>query len=387
VPLVEQSTLKRRGTGLRAYDPDGAFTGYTLFTPNAGNGMVYLVDMQGTPVHTWRLPYRAGLYAFLTDAGRLFYCGKHDAAPPYPGFWGYQGGVVLEADWDGNILWEVRHPTHHHDARPLLNGNVALLCAAPIPADLAAQVQGGRAGTESDGVMWGDTLVEMTRTGAIVWEWRSWEHLDPATERITPQDERHEWGHANSVAELPDRNLVVSFRNISTVVIVDRASGAIIWKLGAPPLAQQHDARPLPNGHLLMFDNGTHRLDTGNTYSRVLEVDPVTSEIVWSYVDPTMYAFYSSHISGAQRLPNGNTLICEGRTGRLFEVTAGGEVVWEYVNPHFFPTPRISTAPPPVELPPHQVPGHRVQVENNSVFRAFRYSADEVERARTMADT
>ena len=51
----------------------------------------------------------------------------------------------------------------------------------------------------------------------------------------------------------------------------------------------------------------------------------------WSYSDPG--TFYSSFISGTQRLPNGNTLICSGVQGRVFEVTRGGEVVWDFRNP------------------------------------------------------
>ena len=61
--------------------------------------------------------------------------------------------------------------------------------------------------------------------------------------------------------------------------------------------------------------------------SRVLEINPVTLELVWSYADPGLY---SSNISGAQRLPNGNTLITEGARGRLLEVTKEGRMVWEY---------------------------------------------------------
>ena len=45
--------------------------------------------------------------------------------------------------------------------------------------------------------------------------------------------------------------------------------------------------------------------------------------------------FYSSYISSAQRLPNGNTLITEGSDGRLIEVTKEHEIVWEYINPYF----------------------------------------------------
>jgi len=98
-------------------------------------------------------------------------------------------------------------------------------------------------------------------------------------------------------------------------------------------------------------------------YSRVIEVDPHTRGIVWEYRDQSLFDFFSPYIGGAQRLPNGNTLICEGCRGRIFEVTRDGQVVWEYVNPHFyFESSRAGL--------------------NNWVFRAFRYSSAEIERAR-----
>ena len=63
------------------------------------------------------------------------------------------------------------------------------------------------------------------------------------------------------------------------------------------------------------------------------EFDPETNETVWEYKDDPSTFFYSHHISGAERLENGNTLICEGSYGRLFEVTSEGEIVWEFINP------------------------------------------------------
>ena len=77
-------------------------------------------------------------------------------------------------------------------------------------------------------------------------------------------------------------------------------------------------------------------------HSRILEIDPLTLEIVWQYT-PTeagfpapldSYRFYSPYISSAQRLPNGNTLITEGADGRIFEVTREHELVWEYISPY-----------------------------------------------------
>jgi len=215
--------------------------------------------------------------------------------------------------------------------------------------------------------MYGDYVVEVTTGGEVVWEWRAWEHLDPDVDLIVAQqDKRDEWTHANTVVEMPDGNIAMSFRNTSTVVIVDRRSGKIIWRLGPPVLAQQHAPTPLPNGNLLIFDNGTHRVDHWLPHSRVIEVDVATKQIVWTYRESRIIDFFSPLISNAQRLPNGNTLICEGSYGRLFEVTREGEVVWEYVNP-FFGRP---AGPPDQPL-------------TNAVFRAFRYSAEEIARARS----
>jgi hypothetical protein len=114
--------------------------------------------------------------------------------------------------------------------------------------------------------------------------------------------------------------------------------------------------RGLPGeGNILVYDNGgwagygapNPGAPTGfnnalRDYSRVLEFNPSTLEIAWQdtpkeagFVIPsTAFLFYSGYISGAQRLPNGNTLITEGASGRVFEVTREHEIVWEYINPY-----------------------------------------------------
>jgi hypothetical protein len=74
--------------------------------------------------------------------------------------------------------------------------------------------------------------------------------------------------------------------------------------------------------------------------SRVLEINPVTLELVWSYTNPR---FLSTNTSSAQRLPNGNTLITAGGGGRVFEVTRGSAIIWEYVFP-LFSGPNASNA-------------------------------------------
>jgi len=371
--MIEPNTIKRRGTGFRGYDANRVSPGYTLFAPQAGGGAMFLIDVYGEVTHTWNMPHPPGLYGYLTDRGTLFYNGQI----PNDTFLGtqpFQGGVALEADWNGKILWEIRQPDHHHDGRLLRNGNVLLLCARAVPDDIAQQVVGGIPGTDDKGRIYADYLVEMTTSGETVWEWRSWEHLDPATHPITqPSDLRSEWTHGNAIEELPDGNILLSMRDISTIVRIDRQSGTIDWELGPPPLSGAHAVNRLSNGNLLIFDNGPYRVDQAviapnpAPFSRVIEVDPATKKIVWQYQEARPWAFFSALISNAQRLPNGNTLINEGLYGRFFEVTPEGDVVWEYVNPYFGP----SALPPKLQI--------------NNVFRAYRYTAEEITRAQAAA--
>jgi Arylsulfotransferase (ASST) len=365
---IEPNTIKRRGAGFHGYDQARTFPRFTLFAPlGLSNKTVYLIDLKGEVAHTWDMPYPPGLYGYLTERGTLFYNGKIPDQS-YLGRTAFKGGAAMEVDWKGRILWELHHPDHTHDGLRLKNGNVLLICKKPLPGDFAAKVTGGRPGSEYEGdKMLGDYLVEMTTTGTIVWEWRTWDHLDPAKDGITAvQDDRDAWTLGNGISEMPDGNILFSFRNTSTVIMINRQTGAIYWKLSAPPLAGQHAPYFLENGHILIFDNGPHRLDATLPFSRVLEIDPATKNIVWKFQEKIVSNFFSPRIGNARRLPNGNTLVNEGWFGRFFEVTPEGDVVWEYVNPHFGGPPQ---APPEAQM--------------NQVFRVYRYTEAEIAKARS----
>jgi hypothetical protein len=373
--VVEKNTLKRRGVGLRAYDIGRACPGFTLFAPHfQQNRTVYLIDVEGEVVHTWQMPYAPGLSGYLTERGTLFYNGR-TLEDGFLSRFPFKGGVVLEADWNGRVLWEVRHPDHHHHGILLRNGNVLLHCLGEVPEDIAERVVGGtpdhslpsalyaRQPEADAGKMYADYLAELTPAGQTVWEWRSWEHLDPAEDGFAEaQAVRTLWALGNSVLELPDGDLLVSYRPISTVIRIARETGAIVWKLGPPTLAGQHAPTPLENGNILIFDNGVHRLDDPLPFSRVIEVNPATKQIVWTYQDKPVTNFFTPRMGNAQRLPNGNTLICEANFGRVFEVTMEGDIVWEYVNPYF---------------------GGPPNAETNEVFRAYRYTPEEIAAARS----
>jgi hypothetical protein len=146
--------------------------------------------------------------------------------------------------------------------------------------------------------------------------------------------------HTNTVAILDGRlsdrspafragNLLLSFRSLDVVAVLDPQAEKIVWALLGPWRAQ-HSPRLLENGRMLVFDNFTGmRVGT----SRVLEIDPFTQAIAWRYGETEGQRFFSQSNGQAERLGNGDTLIVESNAGRAIEVTPAGDIVWEYVNP------------------------------------------------------
>ncbi|MCA9911314.1 MAG: aryl-sulfate sulfotransferase, partial [Anaerolineae bacterium] len=239
--------------------------------------------------------------------------------------------------------------------------------------------------------LWGEAILEVDpATNEIVWEWHVWDHLvqdfDPAVANygvvadhpelininyMDPEEQPNaDWLHVNAIqynAALDQ--IVLSTRTYSEIWVIDHSipteeargeAGDLLFRWGNPatysvgapadrPLYFQHDPNWIPEGYpgagnMLVFDNGSPL----RPYSRVVEIalptdesgayimNPgaaTTPEIVWEYRTDPPEDFYSALISGAQRQPNGNTLITDGLHGRIFEVTPAGEIVWEYYMP------------------------------------------------------
>ena len=337
-------TTSSRPIGLLRCHSGGAYRGYTLFSPNGGSD-AYLIDMEGNVVHRWSHP--GGIaYGYLLANGNLLF---RDQGTNPPG-----ADHIRELDWDSRLVWEYHNPSLRRHNRLPNGNNLILLQRDRISAALTGRVRGGFTTASEPEQMLGDQVVEVTPDGAEVSVWRSADHLDPETDVICPLERRDAWGSANDLTSSSDgRTFLISFRVLDTVALVDRSTGEITWKWGPGNISHQHHPTYLDNGNVLLLDNGAHR--RGLSYSRVVEVDPATSEIVWQYQGSPMVSFFTHFTGGAQRLPNGNTLITEGQTGRLFEVTPVGEIVWEYVSPIVVPS-QFGMA--------------------NGVFRAHRYGPD-----------
>jgi len=115
-------------------------------------------------------------------------------------------------------------------------------------------------------------------------------------------------------------------------------------------LVGPHDPKMLDNGNILIYDNGGSGgyPQIVRFYTRLVEINPVTEEIVWEfiqrpYLPSSGSRFLSITTGGTQRVPNGNTISLDSNQGRVFEIAQQGEIVWEYINPHgFYRTQRIS---------------------------------------------
>jgi outer membrane protein assembly factor BamB len=152
-----------------------------------------------------------------------------------------------------------------------------------------------------------------------------------------------DWGldilHTNTCQVLDRRiegfcekgDILLCIRNLNLVVVFDPVTRKIRWEHdGTGFLEHPHEPTLLDNGNVLIFDNGYKR-----KYSRVLEFDPMTLQTVWQYEAQPSHNFYSRARGSIQRFPNGNTLITESDSGRVFEVTEQGDIVWEWYNPIF----------------------------------------------------
>ena len=346
--------------GTTLYEPEKCGNGYTLIF---GGLNVELIDMNGRSANAWKLD--TSLHDHGTDRAHLL---KNGHVLVSRGGMTSTDGVVDEYDWDGNLVWryvpegQIPHERllgPHHDVWRKENGNTLLICREAVPEEYLREV---RNPLWQNQTICGDTILEVNPQGEVVWEWNSHGHLDINQYRLLaspgwfagPHNSTVvDWTHVNTVRELPANrwyergderfrpgNVMISPRQLDTVYIIDRVSKEIVWEYGGDyfgGLSGQHEPYMIPQGfpgegNVMIFDNGASPWkDLGHAgMSYVLEVDPVTKELVWVYEDNLR--FHSAYTSSAQRLHNGNTLICESAARRVFEVTPEKETVWEFVG-------------------------------------------------------
>lgn len=304
------------------HEPENAYQGYTLYA-SVHEDNAHLIDMDGQEIRDWSYDHGATwhLAELLDDGGLGVVIEEKYGDPP---------GLYFELEWDGGLRRVVDLPAHH-DFATTDDGTTILLCREYVEDNEI-----------HEGGLRSDYMAEVTAAGDVIWEWHAVDHatkLDDLVDVTFPVDDE-DWAHTNSVEILVDNpvevvdsrfavgNLLFSMANLNTIGIIDRASDEIVWAWGPGELERQHMPTMIDNGNILVFDNGRDR-----GYSRIIELDPLTEEIVWEYLGDPLDSFFTENRGGSHRLPNGNTFITDSNAGRLFEVNAQGEIVWEFLSP------------------------------------------------------
>ena len=370
--------------------------GLRLFSAPGGVQQLQLVDTQGQLVHTWATPDDTLCTHLGPDGSVLFSAFDVNTAFPGVTGRLMQRDLDGSLTWDlrlngaqrlmhhdffvmenGNVL--VMTVDNLQRVHALANGRDPALLPAPtwLPETII-EVQ--RTGFNS---------------AQIVWEWHSADHwvqdYDPALPNYGVVADHPELidinyppvtlslvgdvHHCNGIDYDADNDwIIISARAQDEVWLIDHGTtsaeaaghaggrrgrgGDLLWRWGNPAaydrgtsadrqLFKQHDPRFIPDGYpgagnITIFNNqvtadqsSVIEIELPTDASGDPFIDPATNVFgpaapVWSYMAP---GFYSSFVSGAQRLPNGNTLICEGQFRRLFEIDPAGNVVWQYTDP------------------------------------------------------
>ena len=394
-----------------------AENGYTLFS---NNETTYLIDNCGFVVNTWESEYKSTNGLFITEEGDLVRIGQIVGSAMIGG----EAGIIERYSWDGNLEWSYRIADDefvvHHDMLMMPNGNILVTVWQKIFAQQALQEGRSLADDFYNEQIW--ELQPLSNNQAnIVWRWSALDHviqdmdatksnfgnvgehpelinLNYITEEL---DLNHDWLHINSIDYNQELDqIAVSSRNNSEVYILDHSTsiqeaevsaggiygkgGDILYRYGNPEaydhgtqadriLYQAHDASWISKGnyqdHFLIFnnkyiDNTRSQIQIWNNpsedgeYQFSEELLFGKEDILWSYDD---VGFYSSRMSSAQMMPNGNILTTEGTSGEISEITQSKEKVWKYINPvNRNGGPGIQSGTP----------------QFNSLFKSARYTVD-----------
>jgi hypothetical protein len=292
-----------------------------------------LIDMAGDTLHEWRY-----------DASELWSEGGYAIDPGFLGFWRrahvfpngdllviFDGIGMIKLDRESNLLWD--NPGHyHHDLFVASDGTIYTLSRheraehdrielkGPLQEDFVSVLDADGRETRRVSVL--SCFLDSDYSSVLAGARKQGDMLHVNTLEL--MDGRFAERHPLYAAG----NALISVPTLNTIAVLDLERGQVVWALGGL-WKFQHQPTVLDDGRMLVFDNLGYR-----DASKVVEIDPLTQEIVWAWRGSDQRPFRSHFLGSSQRLDNGNTLITESTAGRAFEVTRDHELVWDFVNPN-----------------------------------------------------
>lgn len=327
ISYTEEKADKTKA-GVTVYDKDRALEGYNLYKE-------HLMDMEGNIVA--RFKNGVGYPVLILGNGDIL-----SGNQPTCGIGKYK--------CDSTPIWIKSDIKIHHEIA-LTHYNTILTASKEVHEYNGRRVEF-------------DIIIELDQDGNELSRWSTWENFErirqlhkPSTldrsdiklnigkdhiNNSSPFGGDYDYYHLNSIQVLPENlsgredkrfkkgNWLISLSHLKLVLILNKDIKEIVWHWRKEKLSAIHTPRMLDNGNILIFANGGRR-----GYSSVIELNPITKEIVWEYKADPPESFFCKSMGSAQRLPNGNTLIGDGMNGHAFEVTKEGEIVWEWYDPKF----------------------------------------------------
>jgi len=417
--LFGQKTL-----GLITSKKGSVSDGYVLFAP-LHSRTTYLIDKCGNQINSWKSNHLPGYSAYLLPDGGLLrtgvvvdsffrFSGKGGIIEKYD----WNGKLVWSYIISNDSL------SQHHDICPMRNGNILIIAWHGIPtgkAESFARLPGSVGGA----FLASERIIEIkpigTNEAEVVWQWSLWDHVAQDVDSSKPNYcviKQHpelmnlnykvglpDWIHLNGIDYNEELDqIILSTHQKNEIWIIDHSTtmaeaathkggkygrgGDFLYRWGNPEaynagthndqtLFRQHNPHWIPKGmknggEIMIFNNSAERdpfcsaveiisppQDAPGFYKQTVPFGPAKAK--WSYKDSIPSRFFAFHISGAQRLSNGNTLICDGVKGKFFEIDKNNKTVWEYVNP-------VSTG--------DTIMIDGVKPDRNKVFKCIYYSSD-----------
>ena len=431
IPGHDQSRHVVAPVGLTVNEP-GAFGGYTLFTGRQSS-LAYLIDNSGRIVH--RSEQSIGANIRLLENGNLMGITRgavYAIDPADQVVWSYRHPERIHHDFvplpNGNVLLLLQETKTRAQAIAA-GANPAFLSPNGLQIDTIVEVR--PIYPDAAAVVWKwsvwDHLVQDYDSAKANFG-RVAEHpelvdLNYNLRQLagTERELQSKWLHANGLDYHPELDqILISARNMSEIWVIDHSTtteeaaghsggnsgrgGDLLYRWGNPQayragayadqqLFWQHNSHWIPPGlpgagNILIFNNGAEFEGRRPGYSSVVEITPPIdgygyarnegaggrygpAQPAWTYKAAAPGDFFSPRLSGAQRLPNGNTLMVSGMQGVIFEATPAGATVWRYVNP-------VVAAGAIYQGDPIQLSWHDsgTWLWGNSLYRAQRYAPD-----------
>lgn len=336
--------------GVVRRNPDRTWGQYTFLCPLGSTA--YLVDLEGQIRYKWHLPFEEvwpdashvkrpvppskikmmGCRLFPDGSVLAHYKAKNDT--PY-------GYGLVKMNKQAEPVWKFSRNVHH-DISVTDGGDKIYTLTHEVTTTPEALTDIPELGP----FILEDRIVALTGTGTVKWQMSIVDAIMNSPYRRIIRNWRHRYKpwdllHANAVREVSEDfsehhsfvepgDLIVSLRTLNAFIAIDPSRRRVTWATRGF-WVKQHDPDLLPNGNILFFDN-RGKMGTGGM-SRVVEFNPGTGQMTWSFSGNEDLFFESRTAGGQQRLPNGNVLINETRRGRILEVTPEKRIAWAYNSP------------------------------------------------------